>query len=161
MKKKGSTRSTRKRSTRKRSTRLRNIALPRVPPWEEFLKHHDRIGLKRHILAQCMRQRVWGNVTNQGREYPAEGFFSPASREEKKLVLLESLEERYEEQLSETGVPRLRAQDYLEMVFIIEAIKELAADPECFFDVPSIMEKTEKDMKGNRDSWEWISVHTE
>ena len=146
---------------RKRSTRLRKIPLPRVPPWEEFLRHHDTLGLKRHISALCMQKRVWANVTKRDGEYPAEGFFSLHSREKKKLDLLESLKEQYEEQLSETGVPGLRAQDYLEMVFIIKAIKELAADKECFFDVRSILQKTEEDMKGDKGSWEWISVHTE
>ena len=136
------------------------IALPQCPSFEEFLQNYDKFGLKIYKSAEFMRSRVHANVTGLDGSHPANDFFGAHSKHPKKLELLTPLENKFKEELSRNDVVYLRAHDYVEMVYIIEAIKKLAADPTCCFDVSSIMEKTEEEMKGEEDLWEWVTVHT-
>jgi len=142
------------------STTLGKIALPLYPPFGKFFNEFDK-HLPTLRSAQLMRVRVCNNVTGPNGSDPAEPFFDRRSKDPKKDKLLKSLEEEFEKELSAAGERKMRAQEYTEMVFIIKAIKELAADPTCIFDVSRIMERTTEEMKGEEDSWEWVDVHTE
>jgi len=139
------------------------IPVPRIPPFDEFLKKFDEGYLEScYRPALLMKLTVHANVTKPDGSHPANDFFGAHSKHPKKLELLTPLENKFKEELSRNDVVYLRAHDYVEMVYIIEAIKELAADSTCIFDVSRIMEDTVKEMDGEEDpSWEWITVHTE
>jgi len=140
---------------------LGKIPLPLVPTsFNEFNKEYEKMGLPAYKYAVCMKKRVERHaVADKGDWYPPQIFFDPDSQRKEKLNLLKPLEEEFKKELSNKET-RVRAQDYVEMRYIIQAIKKLASYRNCLFDVPSIMEWTEEEMKGEEHLWEWITVHT-
>jgi len=138
----------------------KEIPLPLCLSYDKFINEYDEEGVKTYVSVQCVLRRVRLGLNPYGLRL-ADSYFRVGSEEPEKKELLDPLIEQYKEQLSETPITRVRTHDFVEMLFTIKAIKKMAADPECFFDVPSILERTKGEMEGDEGSWEWISVHTE
>ena len=135
------------------------ISVPFPPSFPEF-KRKREYGLSLYKSALCVRKRVEQHVTTVDGSYPAREFFGVHSKSNEKLKLLHRLQKKYAKQLSKKGKEKLFAEEYVDMLYIIQAIKKLAADPKCFFDVPSIMEKTKGEMEEGKHPWERITVRT-
>ena len=146
--------------SRKRSREEEEIPLPLCLGYDKFINEYDEEGVKTYKSVLCVLARVRLGLNPYGLRL-AHSYFGVGSEEPEKKELLGPLIEQYKEQLSGTGKKRVRTQDFVDMLFTIKAIKTMAADPKCFFDVPSILERTMGEMEGEEKSWEWVRVHTE
>ena len=129
------------------------IPVPIIPPFREINNgdEFDKTLARVYKVVRRVSKIIEGEKINL--------YLNPDMHDERREDLLEDVEKRLKNEVC--GENTDNARQYKQMVFYITVIKMLAADPNCHFKhVSRIRKQFSEEVRGEKDKWEWVTVHT-